>query len=210
MKTTELSKTATRTCRQQTHRTSHFVSLIYTTFKCLTLCSISLLWSEITQILWISYRHLPSASNALMTEDTKFTISPDLGINLIPLRLIRVSLLSTNTKSIFMDQSWKMPSSLSSKLVLFQNKRSFPLKLRPLHASAFICPSYCHWNHRELHAEGCSLQHWHFILHTVEAQSCKHWNMWVQLDFLHHMSEFFYTGGPEISENSRIKVIRLQ
>lgn len=144
LKITELSKTATRTCKQQTHRTSHIISLIYTTFKCLTLCSISLLWSDIIQILWISYRHLPSASNTLVTGDTKFTITPDLSLNLIPLRLIRVSLLSANTKSIFMDQYWKMLSSLSSKLVLFQNKLSFPLKVRPLHSSAFICPSCCH------------------------------------------------------------------
>lgn len=53
---------------------------------------------QTSQILWISYRHLPSASNTLVTGDIKFTITPDLGLNLIPLRLIRVPLLSANTK----------------------------------------------------------------------------------------------------------------
>lgn len=92
-----------------------------------------------------------------------------------------------------------MPSSLSSKSVLFQNK-CLPLEAQASPHLSFHFASCCHWSSM------LRSPPWHFVLHTVEAQSCKHWNMWVQCHFLHHMAQFLYTSGPEISENSEIKV----
>lgn len=76
-------------------------------------------------------------------------LTPDLHLHLIPSRLIRVPLPPVNTKSISM--SWKMQSCLSSlKPVLLQHKCSWPLKLRPMYAPAFVWASCCLWSQWQL------------------------------------------------------------
>lgn len=104
--------------------------------------------------------------------------------------------------------------SAPSKLVLFQNKRSCPLKFRHIYTSAFICASCCLWTQRSLRAakpEGSLQRTAVLTLRTANYWSHNPANTWTrEFSGISHITcpSFFTT--VEISECSRIKIKRLQ